>query len=121
VFAPCATGGVLDERTIPLLRCRAVVGAANNQLATPADAGLLEAAGILYAPDYVANAGGVIHLAGSETLGWDTRTLDERLAAIGDTLTEVFDRAEAEAITTAEAADRLASSRIAAASGISRA
>jgi leucine dehydrogenase len=121
VLAPCATGGVLDERTIPLLRCRAVVGAANNQLATTADAGRLEARGILYAPDYVANAGGVIHLAGSETLGWDAETIDGRLAAIGDTLTEVFDRAEAEAITTAEAADRLAGSRIAAVSGGSQA
>ena len=69
VFSPCATGGVLSAESIPLLRCRVVAGAANNQLATPWDADRLRDRGILYAPDYVINAGGVIHLAGYERLG----------------------------------------------------
>jgi leucine dehydrogenase len=115
VYAPCATGAVLSAQTIPRLRCRVVAGAANNQLAEPEDAARLRDAGILFAPDYVINAGGVIHLAGFETLGWDDATMSARLAGIGQTLTDVFESAEREGITTAEAADRLARARIAAA------
>ena len=115
VFAPCATGGVLNAETIPRLRCRVVAGAANNQLATPEDAERLAARGILYAPDYVANAGGVLHLAGFEALGWDETQMAARLAAIEVTLAEVFAAVERDGITTAEAADRMASARIAAA------
>jgi len=115
VLAPCATGGTLNSETIPGLACRVVAGAANNQLAAPEDAGRLAARGILYAPDYVANAGGVIHLAGYETLGWDEAQMAARLAGIGETLADVFAAAERDGITTAEAADRLARSRIAAA------
>ena len=70
LFSPCATGAVLNADTIPRLRCRVVAGAANNQLAASVDADRLAAAGILYAPDYVVNAGGVLHLAGYERLGW---------------------------------------------------
>jgi leucine dehydrogenase len=117
VFAPCATGGVLSAESIPQLRCRAVAGAANNQLATPWDAERLHARGILYAPDYVINAGGVIHLAGYERLGWDDAQMTARLAGIEQTLTDLFDRAEGEGTTTAAAADRLALDRIAAAAG----
>src|SRR6185436_13406794 len=79
VFAPCATGAVLSEATIPTLACRVIAGAANNQLATPEDAARLAARNILYAPDYVANAGGVIWLAGFETLGWDDAHMRARL------------------------------------------
>lgn len=117
VFAPCATGGVLSAESIPQLRCRVVAGAANNQLATPWDAERLHARGILYAPDYVINAGGVIHLAGYERLGWDEAQMTARLAGIAQTLSELFDRAEGEGTTTAAAADRLALDRIAAAAG----
>ena len=74
VFSPCATGAVLNADTIPRLRCRVVAGAANNQLAAPVDADRLAAAGILYAPDYVVNAGGVLHLAGYETPRLDAPT-----------------------------------------------
>jgi len=102
VFAPCAAGGVLTPETIPRLACRVVAGAANNQL------------GILYAPDYVINAGGVIHLAGYETLGWDEAMMQARLAGIGETLAGIFATADADGITTAEAADRLALARLAA-------
>ena len=115
VFAPCATGGVLNAETIPRLRCRIVAGAANNQLATPEDADRLAARGILYAPDYVANAGGVLHLAGYESLGLDEAQMAARLAGIGQTLAGVFATAERDGITTAEAADRMALARIAAA------
>jgi glutamate dehydrogenase/leucine dehydrogenase len=112
VFAPCATGGVLNAATIERLRCRIVAGAANNQLADPDDDERLAAAGILYAPDYVVNAGGVLHLAGYERLGWSADEMAARLAGIGDTLRGVLDTAEAEGITPAEAADRLAIARL---------
>ncbi len=78
VFSPCATGGVLSAESIPRLRCRVVAGAANNQLAEAADAERLNERGILYAPDYVVNAGGIIHLASLEMLGEDERRRDER-------------------------------------------
>ena len=114
VFAPCAGGAVLTEATIPQLRCRIVAGAANNQLGVAEDAERLRDAGILYAPDFVVNAGGVIHLAGYEALGWDDRTMEERLAGIGDTLLGLFETAERERISTEAAAERLARDRIAA-------
>jgi leucine dehydrogenase len=112
VFAPCATGGVVSAATIPKLRCRVVAGAANNQLAEPRDAELLAEHGILYAPDFVINAGGVLHLAGYETLGWTEEQMATRLAGIGDTLLEVYDAADRAQITTDAAAERLARSRL---------
>ncbi|HEV8088238.1 MAG TPA: Glu/Leu/Phe/Val dehydrogenase dimerization domain-containing protein [Actinomycetota bacterium] len=115
LLAPCATGAVLNEETIPELACHAIAGAANNQLATPEDAARLAARDILYAPDYVANAGGVIWLAGYETLGWDDAHMRARLAGIEQTLEEIFAAAADGGITTAEAADRIALERIAAA------
>jgi leucine dehydrogenase len=116
VLAPCATGAVLSAHTIPELACRAIAGAANNQLATPEDAARLAARDILYAPDYVANAGGVIWLAGYETLGWDEAHMRARLAGIEQTLEEIFEAAATGNVTTADAADRMALERIAAAS-----
>jgi leucine dehydrogenase len=112
VFAPCATGAVLNGRTIPRLGCRVVAGAANNQLSTPGDADRLAAAGILYAPDFVVNAGGVLHLVGSERLGWTAGELQSRLAAIAGTLLEVFDVADRERVSTHTAATQLAKARI---------
>ncbi len=112
IYAPCATGGVLSAATIPKLRCRVVAGAANNQLTEPGDAELLAEAGVLYAPDFVINAGGVLHLAGSETLAWTPEEMATRLAGIGDTLLQVFDAADRDGITTDAAAVRLARSRI---------
>ena len=114
IYAPCATGGVLNEETIPRLRCSAVAGSANNQLATPQDAERLRQAGVVYAPDYVINAGGVIHLAGYERLGWDETKMAARLEGIGGTLTRVFATADAEGITTDAAAGRIAMARLAA-------
>ena len=112
VYAPCALGGTLNAETIPRLRCRIVAGSANNQLAEPEDAERLREAGILYAPDFVINAGGVLNALGSEHLGWTREQIEERLAQIGDTLEEIYSKAEAEAITTEAAAERLARSRL---------
>jgi leucine dehydrogenase len=113
VYSPCAVGGVLDAESIPRLACRAIAGCANNQLAEPEDAERLAARGILYAPDFVVNAGGIIQLIGLEDEGWDETELEQRLAGIGDTLRTLFAEAEAERITPAEAADRLARRRVA--------
>jgi glutamate dehydrogenase/leucine dehydrogenase len=112
VYAPCAVGGVLDAESIPRLRCTVVAGSANNQLAEPADADRLRSAGILYAPDYVVNAGGVIQLVGLEDRGWDADELELHLAEIGDTLRGLYRAADEQDITPAEAAERLAADRI---------
>jgi leucine dehydrogenase len=115
VLSPCATGGVLSAETIPRLRCAIVAGAANNQLAAPEDAERFAERGILYAPDYVVNAGGIIHLASLEMLGEDEARRDERVRGIADTLTEVFRRAEADAVSTSAAAEAMVRERLAAA------
>ncbi|MGE3620354.1 MAG: Glu/Leu/Phe/Val dehydrogenase [Acidimicrobiia bacterium] len=112
VFAPCALGGVLSSTTIPQLRCAAVVGSANNQLAEAQDAQRLRESGVLYAPDYVVNAGGVINIA-EERDGYDRGRAFARIRGVHDTVHRVIDLAEAQGITTAEAADRLAEQRIA--------
>jgi leucine dehydrogenase len=112
VFSPCAIGGVLSAETIPRLRCAVVAGAANNQLSGPEDAERLAERGIRYAPDYVVNAGGIIHLAALEMLGEDLRRRDERIAGIAGTLTEVYRIADAEAISTEQAAGRMVQARL---------
>jgi glutamate dehydrogenase/leucine dehydrogenase len=106
-------GGTLSAESIPRLRCRIVAGSANNQLADPRDADRLREAGILYAPDYVINAGGVIQLVGLEDRGWDDDELERHLARIGDTLRDLYRDADAEDITPDAAAQRLAAERIA--------
>jgi glutamate dehydrogenase/leucine dehydrogenase len=113
VYSPCAVGGTLSAATIPQLRCRIVAGSANNQLAEPEDAERLRAAGILYAPDYVVNAGGVIQLVGLEDRQWSEAELEEALAGIGDTLRRVYRDADEGGVTPAAAAERLAAERIA--------
>ena len=113
VFAPCAVGGVLNEASIGRLRCRVVAGAANNQLARLEDAELLRAAGILYAPDYVINAGAVVRAVGLETLGWDQHTLAARLGQIGETLAAIYERADAEGVSTDLIAARIGDERVA--------
>ncbi len=112
VYAPCALGGTLGAQSIPRLRCGVVAGSANNQLAEPEDAERLRDAGILYAPDFVINAGGVLYAWGVERLGWTRDTVDVRLEGIGNTLAEIYARADAAGITTAAAADDLARSRL---------
>lgn len=112
VYAPCALGGTLNAETIPRLRCRIVAGSANNQLAEPEDAERLRAAGILYAPDFVINAGGVLNSLGAEHLGWTREQIEERLAGIGGTLEAIYSTAEAEGIATEAAAEHIAKSRL---------
>jgi leucine dehydrogenase len=112
VYAPCAVGATVNAETIPRLRCRIVAGSANNQVAEPADAERLHAREILYAPDYVINAGGALYDGGIEALGWSDEEVEQALERIGETLREIFQRAEAEGITTAAAADALAAARL---------
>jgi leucine dehydrogenase len=118
VYSPCAVGGTLTAESIPRLACRAIAGCANNQLSEPADAQRLHDRGILYAPDYVVNAGGIIQLIGLEDEGWTEEQLEERLAGIGDTLRELFAEAEGDGITPAEAAERLVNRRLAEAQAV---
>jgi leucine dehydrogenase len=114
VYAPCATGGTLTAESIPGLRCRIVAGAANNQLGTPDDAERLRDRGILYAPDFVINAGGIFHNVGRESLGWGDDEVETALRGIGDTLTEIYERSDADGISTGRAADELVEARLAA-------
>jgi leucine dehydrogenase len=111
IYSPCALGGALSAVTIPQLRCTAVVGSANNQLASPQDAQRIHESGVLYAPDFVANAGGVINIA-EERDGYDRERAYARIRGIGATVHRVLDLAEGEGLTTAEAAERLAERRI---------
>ncbi len=113
VFAPCALGGVLNDQTIPQLNAELVVGGANNQLLEPRHGDLLEQRGILYAPDYAANAGGVINGCCREMLGWDVPRTLAKTDAIYDTLLAIFNIARQEKIATYQAADRLAEERFA--------
>ena len=114
LVAPCALGGVLDHTTVPELRCRAVVGAANNQLATDHVADELHARGILWTPDFVANAGGIINIAVElEPDGYASDRARERVLAIGDTVRTVLDMAEATGTSPLAAAQELARRRLA--------
>jgi leucine dehydrogenase len=113
IFAPCALGGILNDQTIPLLQAEIVAGAANNQLLDPGHGDLLQQRDILYAPDYAANAGGVINGTSVEMLGWDAKRAQEKVEAIFDTLLKIFEIAAREKIATSRAADRLAEERLA--------
>lgn len=111
VFAPRALGSVLSVRTIPHLRAKVVCGAANNQLASVEDGALLADRGILYAPDYVVNAGGIINVA-AEYLGWERADAAALVEATGSRLERVLEAARAQDCSTDTAADRLAQSII---------
>jgi leucine dehydrogenase len=111
VVVPCALGGLLDDVTVERLRCRAIVGAANNQLTEDAIAVRLAQRDILWAPDFVANAGGVINIS-CEQGGYDAAVARRRVRGIADTLREIFDRAEADQSTPLAAALALARSRL---------
>ncbi|WP_320774924.1 Leu/Phe/Val dehydrogenase [Streptomyces sp. CRN 30] len=116
VYAPCALGGVLDDDTVPVLTARVVCGAANNQLAHPGVEKDLADRGILYAPDYVVNAGGVIQVA-DELHGFDFERCRAKAAGIYDTTLAIFARAKDDGIPPAAAADRIAEQRMAEARG----
>ena len=107
VFAPCALSSVLNRRSIAELEAAVVAGSANNQLASDEDGDRLAARGVLYAPDYVINAGGSINIS-HEGPQYDRSRAYEHVGRIGGTLMEIFDRAERDGISTNRAADALA-------------
>lgn len=114
VLAPCALGGVLDEAIVPRLRARAVAGAANNQLAVEPVGALLADRGILWVPDFVANAGGVVNIAVElEPEGYDTERAESRVRAIADTVRTVLDHADETGTTPLAAANEIARRRVA--------
>jgi leucine dehydrogenase len=119
VYAPCARGAGLNDDTIPRLKCKAVAGCANNQLLEPRHARDLRARGVLYAPDYVINAGGIINVS-VELLpgGYDESAAMRKIERIYDNLKRVFEISRRENIPTNEAAARLAEERIAAGKAI---
>ena len=110
VFAPCALGAVLNDLTIPQLRAKAVAGAANNQLARPEHGAALLERGVLYAPDYCINAGGIIDIY-YEGPGYDERIVHAHLAGIGTTLGAIYEQARAQHRPTHEIADEMAEQR----------
>jgi len=112
IFAPCAMGGVLHSATIAKLRCRIVAGSANNPLANWSDASLIHRRRILYAPDYVINAGGLINIA-CEMEGYQKDRAEERVSGIAGNLSHVFARAKEEKITPLEASNRIVEERLA--------
>ena len=115
VFAPCALGGVLNRKTIPRLRCKIVVGVANNQLQRSADACDLQKRGILYVPDFVANAGGAMAITGLEALGWTEAEALDRVRGIGGVTRSVLMAAQKNGVTPEEAALRIAQDHLSAA------
>ena len=111
IFAPCALGAVINDRTLPVLRVDIVSGAANNQLQEERHGDEIEAKGILYAPDYVINAGGLINVYG-ELNGWTPDRAKRKAGEIYQTLLDLFELARDQGIPTFAAADRLAERRI---------
>jgi leucine dehydrogenase len=111
VLAPCALGGVVNESNVGLLRCEIVCGSANNQLSHEGLAEDLRAHDVLYAPDFVVNAGGLINIA-VEREGYDRERALQRVRGIEDTMDELLDEAEAEDVTPLAAAYRLARQRL---------
>lgn len=110
ILAPCALGGILSAQSIPALKARIVVGGANNQLATADDDARLRAAGILYCPDYLANAGGIIDLHYQRS-DWTSEAVDRHVASLAVTFHDVVDRSEAMDVGTARIADAIARER----------
>ncbi len=107
LFAPCALGGVIDHRSLQQLDCPIIAGSANNQLADPTMDRLLHEHGILYAPDYVINAGGLIRVTLTEA-----DQVDEHIARIPRTLTRIFQLSRSEGLPTGQIADRLAEEQL---------
>ena len=119
IFAPCALGGVLNPQTIPQLRCRVVAGGANNQLLSEADGEELHRRGILYAPDYIVNSGGIINVeAELGDAGYSPERAREKTERIHEIMGNVIRTSQAEEIPTSVAADRLAEERLASVRGI---
>ena len=107
VYAPCALGATINDETVPQLKASIVAGSANNQLSEPRHGEILRERGILYAPDYVINAGGVVNIS-HEGPDYDKAKAFAHVALIHDTLLEIFAQSEADGLCTAKAADRVA-------------
>ena len=111
IYAPCALGAVINDETVPRLRCRIVAGAANNQLKEERHGDALQKRGILYAPDFIINAGGVINVA-DELDGYNRERAYRKVAKVYDNLLKVFEIALRDGIPTYQAADRMAEERV---------
>jgi len=111
IFAPCALGAVVNDHTVSQFKFQVIAGAANNQLDEERHGDLLEEKGILYAPDYVINAGGLINVYG-ELSGWSPDRAKRKAGEIYETLKQLFEIAKEQGLPTYEAADRLAERRI---------
>jgi leucine dehydrogenase len=111
IFAPCALGGVINEEMIPELNAQIIAGAANNQLLDERHGEMLRERNVLYAPDYVANAGGVLN-GGVELLGWNAELASRKVDEIYDTLLTIFETAKAQGIAPTAAAHRLVEERL---------
>ena len=119
VLAPCAMGGIINSKTIPELRCQAVAGSANNQLLEPKDGETLMKKGILYAPDFVINAGGIINVAVELSRdGYDPIVARKKVDTLYEVLMSVFNISKKRKISTSQAADELAEHKLQ--SGIGR-
>jgi leucine dehydrogenase len=111
IFAPCALGAILNARTIPQLRCRVVAGAANNQLETDNDGYELMRRGIVYAPDYAINAGGLINVA-AELDGYNKELVLGKVSQIYTTIATILELAREDGVPPHVAADRMAEKRL---------
>jgi len=111
VFSPNALGSILNARSIPNIRAKVIAGGANNELAHDEDGEALKQRGILYAPDYVINGGGIIRVAG-QIFDWSDSDIERHVLAIADTLTQIFRRSDAEGMPTNVIADRIAEERM---------
>ncbi len=113
VFAPCALGAGINDTTVPLLKAPIVAGAANNQLAEPRHGDDLHARGILYAPDYAINAGGLVNVA-QEVLGYDAQKATDKTLKIYDTIWDIVERSKRLSTPTYKVADRIVEEKLAA-------
>ncbi|SMB95247.1 leucine dehydrogenase [Thermanaeromonas toyohensis ToBE] len=111
IYSPNALGGVLNDDTIPKLKCKIIAGAANNQLKEDRHGAMLQSLGIVYVPDYIINAGGVINIA-EELRGYDPEKAKRRVARIYDNVLRVLKKAEEDKVPTYVAADRVAEERL---------
>jgi leucine dehydrogenase len=118
IFSPCALGGVINTKSIPRIKSRVVAGGANNQLLTEADGEALYRRGILYAPDYVVNAGGIINVSAEIDAPYNAERAQEKTERIYEIMGRIIEISKNQEVSTATAADRLAEQRLNSVRGI---